>query len=142
MPKRSSNEVSSPDYRESKRVSITPVTIQTPVLVPVHGLNENSFSDKCCSSVGSNYPILDDDNDVEVESAPSKIDTCLDDQDLFVDGLRIKKSDIAGLHFPDVGWTKEDEVMSWIEKYGDMILDHNGFLLGEFSRLDQELSIV
>ncbi|KAK1425660.1 hypothetical protein QVD17_21015 [Tagetes erecta] len=128
MPKRSSTEFSSNDHRESKRVSVS-----VPVPVPVQGLNENIFCDKCTSSVGSNYPILDVktlSDDDEVESSRSDIEVVAGD------GLQ---TDIAELRWPDVGWTKEDEVMNWIEMN---IVDHNGFLLGEFSRLDQELCIL
>ncbi|KAI3720037.1 hypothetical protein L6452_20944 [Arctium lappa] len=149
MPlKRRSRDEFRDDFRPIKRYS-------------EHGIKEpNDQEDSTSSSVGSNYPIheliiISDDDGDEVESPPSTVNGDDDDEvesppsrvnDVSGDEWRETKGAITVFESPaasgEKGSTekkgKEEEGDLWV-KYGSMIVDDNGFLLGEFRRLDEDL---
>ncbi|KAJ0445234.1 hypothetical protein HanIR_Chr16g0840651 [Helianthus annuus] len=131
MSKRALSEVSSTDYREYKRL------LTTPVSGPVNGSKKIHIPEQeCTSSVGSYDPILEvinlSDDDDEVESPCSKTDTSADKSQTARESQVVVENGCGEFVSVD-----ED----WFEKYGGMIVDENGFLLGEFRRLDEELYV-
>nr|KAJ0209563.1 hypothetical protein LSAT_V11C400163990 [Lactuca sativa] len=163
MAKRSLTEESCNDFRGKKRVRLSPAVGTS------HGFNDFSFSgddsdeyeqEECNSSVGSNHRnleviLLSGDEDDEVESSSSKVDTSIH-EDITGDELQETKARITQFRSPAVSENQcgeielpekkrkeveEEEEWNWWVEYGSMIIDNNGFLLGEFRRLDEELYI-
>ncbi|KAL7606719.1 hypothetical protein Lser_V15G15097 [Lactuca serriola] len=140
------------------RIRIAPAEITS------HGFNDFCFSgndddeyeqEDCDSSVGSNHPVLDiillsDNEDDEVESSSSKIDTS-SHEDITGDEIQETKTRItlfwclavAENQCGEIELTEkkskegeeeeeeEEEWNCWVE-FGSMIVDNNGFLLGEY----------
>nr|KAJ0212529.1 hypothetical protein LSAT_V11C400164000 [Lactuca sativa] len=160
MAKRSLTEESCNDFRDKKRILISPAEITS------HGFNDFCFSgdeyeqEDCESSVGSNHPILDvilisDSEDDEVESPSSKIDIS-SHEDITGDELQETQTGITLFRSPAVAENQcgeievtekkqkegeEEEEGNWWVEFSSMIVDNNGFLLGEFRRLDEELYV-
>ncbi|KAI3763850.1 hypothetical protein L2E82_13848 [Cichorium intybus] len=154
MAKRRLTAESCNDSRDRKRVQIFPVVGTS------HEFNEFCFSgdgddeykqEQCESSVGSNHPMLevivlsDNDND-EVESPPPKIDTS-SHEDITGGESQETKTGITLLRSQTAVKKQcgeielKDEELNWWAEYGSMIVDNNGFLLGEYRRLDEQLYI-
>ncbi|CAI9278594.1 unnamed protein product [Lactuca saligna] len=157
MAKRSLTEESRNDFRDKKRILISSAEITS------HGFNDFCFSgddnneyehEDCESSVGSNHPILDvilisDSEDDEVESPSSKIDITGDEVQETQTGITLFRSPaVAENQCAEIEVTEkkqkegeEEEEGSWWMEFGSMIVDNNGFLLGEYRRLDEELYV-
>ncbi|KAL4586616.1 hypothetical protein LXL04_011256 [Taraxacum kok-saghyz] len=165
MTKRRLPEESCHDFRDKKRLTIQPAVGTSTSL----GFNDFRFSggdddvyeqEGCDSSVGSNHPLPEpniladyDDDDDEVESPSFKINTS-SQEDITGDELQETKTGITPYMSPEVVENRcgeieltekkrkegeEEEEGNWWVEYGSMIVDSNGFLLGEYRRLDEEL---
>lgn len=146
MAKRTLTEESCYDFRDKKTILISPIEITS------DGFNDFCFSgndddeheqEDCDSSMGSNHPVLDvillsDNEDDEVESSSSKIDTS-SHEDITGDELQETKTGITLFWCPTVlenqcgeieltekkskeGEEEEEEEWNcWVE-FGSMIL--------------------
>ncbi|KAI3497888.1 hypothetical protein L2E82_13850 [Cichorium intybus] len=153
MAKRRLTAESCTDSRDRKRVQIFPAGT-------FHEFNEFGFSgdgddeyeqEHCESSVGSNHPtheviILSDNDNDEVESPPPKINSS-SQEDITGDESQETKTGITLLQSQTAVKNQcgeielTDEELNWWAEYGSMIVDDNGFLLGEYRRLDEQLYI-
>ncbi|CAH1416895.1 unnamed protein product [Lactuca virosa] len=161
MAKRSLTEESCNDFRDKKRIRISLAESTS------HGFNDFCFSgddddeyeqEDCESSVGSNHPIFDvilisDSEDDEVESPSSKIDISshediTGDEDTQTGITLFRSPAVAENQCGEIEVTEkkqkegeEEEAGNWWVEFGSMIVDNNGFLLGEYRRLDEELYV-